>query len=165
MSIDVIVVDQFGLVALQDLVDPADTNDLFEIVSQCFSQGTLRAPREVFDEISHVQRGTFLAGWVTGLGQNRNQWVPDIGYQRPVMGLVASVGFKSGFETLDGRDPTCSDVARLCFELQGSGLNFAVLSTDTGNNPLAPTMEQLCSAAGWKMIDAAQAAAHLDLLA
>ncbi|MBU1250240.1 MAG: hypothetical protein KJ659_12710 [Actinobacteria bacterium] len=162
---EVVVADALGLMGLLALVEPEDYRDLFDNVTTCLETGALRFPREVVDEIHVIARNEFLSGWASGLGATRDQWTSDIVHQRQVMRLVANLGYDEGFVSLDNHDPAISHVARMCFDLQKRNIEFCVLTTDVGSGPLAPTMEQICTGAGWTIRTPRACALALDLLA
>ncbi|TFC71613.1 hypothetical protein [Cryobacterium sp. TMT2-4] len=159
-----VIADAQGLIGLLDLVPKSDQKPLFDNVTRCFESGRLRFPQEVIEELHIIARNDFISGWGTGLGATRDAYTADIAYLRPLMALVACLGFSEGFEALDNKDPAIIHVGRLAFELQDRKVPFCILSTDSGTNPLVPTMEQLCDEAGWAMEGPAKCAELLSLL-
>lgn len=159
----IVIADATGLLGLHGLVPTTKVRDLFEAVTLRLEAGTLRFPREVVDELQVIARNEFIAGWASGLGSTRDKWTSEIVHLRQVMNLVSGLGYVEGFDSLDGQDPSSAYVARMCFDLQAQGVEFAVLSTDFGSGPLSPTMDQICSAAGWDIISPQDCATHLAL--
>lgn len=159
----IVVADASGLIGLLARAQPGCAKPLFDQVTAHVHAGSMRFPREVVEELHIVARNDFLSGWAAGLGDTKDKWTSEAVYMRQVMGITSALGFDDGFVSLDNRDPAIAYVARMCFDLEDQGLEFFVLSEDTGSNPLSPTMEALCAEADWPFITPADCVARLGL--
>jgi hypothetical protein len=159
----IIIADATGLLGLHSLAPATKVGALFDAVTLRLEAGTLRFPREVVDELQVIARYEFIAGWASGLGSTRDKWTSEVVHLRQVMTLVTRLGYEEGFVSLDGSDPSIAYVARMCFHLQAQSVDFRVLSSDLGNGPLSPTMEQICGEAGWQIISPQDCVTRLSL--
>lgn len=159
----VIVADPTGLAGLLSRAKPGAASALFDQVTTHLEAGAIRFPREVVEELHIVARNDFLSGWASGLGDKKDKWTSEAVYMRQVMRLAVDMGFDDGFLSLDNRDPAIAFVARMCFDLEDQGVQFCVLSEDTGSSPLSPTMEEVCAEAGWIFINPDDCVARLNL--
>lgn len=158
-----VLADAPGLMELVGLFDPDSRSESWPVLTERVENYDLRFPREVVDELQVLARDDQVASWAGGLGGHISEHRADIGFMRPLMSLVASIGSTGGFATLDGKEPAISAVARLAFAYEHSGLDFVVMTGDIGTHPLRPTMEELCASKTWNVVPCADAAALLGL--
>ncbi|WP_192379155.1 hypothetical protein [Rhodococcus rhodochrous] len=161
--INIIVADASALQAMPSLCSAENKIQMMSEMTTRVEDGDLCFPRAVALDLRTTARDEPIASWASGLGRSLDPYKADIKYMRPLMGYVKQCGYEDGFDSLTGEEPSIADVGRLACRYQAEGKNFVIASEDTGEGPLSPTMEQLCAAASWNMIDAREALTCLGL--
>lgn len=145
------------------VVNPSKHPNLLAGLTECVDDERFGFPREVCSELQTIARDEPIWAWASGLTSKLDRFSANIGYIRPVMALVANLGFAFGIETLEKDTGCLAAVGRLCMMLTEELTEFVLATEDTGDLPLRPTMEQLAQQAGWPYLDARAALDHLGL--
>lgn len=158
-----IIADASALYVMSQLAHPDNLLDLFRGMTDCVEDGRLCFPSEVAKDLGVTARDEPVAIWATGLGRKLSIYRADIKYNRLLVSYAKACGFDEGFNTISGGEPSIAHVGRLACQYNNDSREFMVATEDVGENPLSPTMEQLCDQASWARIDAREAINRLDL--
>ncbi|UTT48883.1 hypothetical protein [Rhodococcus gordoniae] len=158
-----IIADASALYMMTKIAHPDRILELLAKMTTYVEDGQLCFPREVAQDLGVTARNEPIAGWATGLGRSLSAFRADIKFNRPLVAYAKSCGFDEGFSTISGEEPSIVHVGRLACQYSAENREFKVASEDTGENPISPTMEQLCSQASWTRIDARATLVELGL--
>lgn len=110
-------------------------------------------PRAVVKELEVLGRGERITIWATGVGKKINEFNALVEDKMAVMYVFQlEMGYDAGLEDMDGSDPAIVELAAIGHYLQETNVEFRMISEERGSAPLRPTMEEVCTHYGWKML-------------
>jgi hypothetical protein len=165
MTVPMLLADASALQEIPRLVRPDGKAiyDLLDVMTDAVEEGRLQFPKDVVDDLRVSAQSEAICGWATGLGRNLRSFRADFSFNRPVMRYAKQLGFEYGFESLDSSEVSIVAVARLACQYTAENQPFVIVTEDTGEGPLAPTMEQLCNHAAWQYCGARDAIERLGM--
>lgn len=157
-----VVADAQGLLSLYRRLSPPGSAAR-STMTQLVVDGSLCIPPEVVDELEVIDRDGPVASWASGLGTQLNPYKVRATFTRRMMKYASDLGFDEGLMSISGKDPEILYVGMLACQYAEERRDFVVLSTDSGEDPFRPTMQQLCKHAGWRRVKPKECLALLGL--
>jgi hypothetical protein len=148
--LNVYIIDGHALLAVADIVHPANLGEVFTKLSAMVEEGTLLVTRAVIDVLRRYDPNGHACIWANTVMGLRRHIKVDWGWQLKAQAEAQAAGYDEGMEDiLTDRPSAAVETAGLVLRELDTGNDPVVVTEDWAEKPLRPALEHFCKNMGW----------------